>query len=69
MPAVSVAQAEAARIELAHRRAGGRPRRFASMDDATLSEYASTSNAGLPQRAPASKQKRRQRIAHIRSGG
>ena len=69
MPSVSKVQQEAASIELARRRAGKGPRRFASMKLSDLKVFASTPRKGLPHRAASGTKKRRQRLAEVRAGG
>ena len=50
MPAKSKVQQEAAGIELARRRKGKKPRRFAGMSEHDLEKLASTPRRGLPKR-------------------
>ena len=67
MPAISQVQQQAAAIELEARKKGAAASRFKSMTNQQLEEYASTSRAGLPHRAPSQKAKRRRRIAEMRA--
>lgn len=64
MPAVSVAQQQAAGAALASVRAGKRPRNFGGAGTAVIREFASTKHAGLPKH----KAERRRKIAAIRGG-
>ena len=49
-PALSKSQQQASAIELARRRKGKKPRRFAGMSEHDLEKLASTPRRGLPKR-------------------